>query len=126
MLRRRCPSPTRLSTKIPESSGPRCLITSRIRTTVSGSRRRPERVDIAMPLMPHIKFDFFSVQPLCSLCLRGKWCLSTYQPQRHREHRGRTEKSTRRSLIQQRFEIEHRQGYLKLALVCFNPETISE
>src|ERR1043165_5642714 len=35
----------------------------------------------------------FSVQPLCSLCLCGVFLLGIHQPQRHRVHRGRTEKS---------------------------------
>jgi len=35
----------------------------------------------------------FSVQPLCSLCLGGVFLLGIRQPQRHREHRGCTEKS---------------------------------
>src|SRR4029078_12303614 len=34
----------------------------------------------------------FSVQPLCSLCLCGVFWLGIHQPQRHREHRGCTEK----------------------------------
>jgi hypothetical protein len=34
-----------------------------------------------------------SVQPLCSLCLCGVFLLGIYQPQRHREHGGCTEKS---------------------------------
>src|SRR6185369_2680181 len=34
----------------------------------------------------------FSVQPLCSLCLCGVFLLGIHQPQRHREHRGCTEK----------------------------------
>src|SRR5689334_22346739 len=35
----------------------------------------------------------FSVQPLCSLCLCGFCSFRVEQPQRHREHRGCTEKS---------------------------------
>ena len=34
----------------------------------------------------------FSVQPQCSLCLCGVFLLGIHQPQRHREHRGCTEK----------------------------------
>jgi hypothetical protein len=34
----------------------------------------------------------FSVQPQCSLCLGGVFLLGIRQPQRHREHRGCTEK----------------------------------
>src|SRR5687768_8223909 len=34
----------------------------------------------------------FSVQPLCSLCLCGYRECAIQQPQRHREHRGCTEK----------------------------------
>src|SRR5215213_3971521 len=36
-------------------------------------------------------FGFFSVQPLCALCLCGVF-LSNNEPQRHRAHRGCTEK----------------------------------
>ena len=35
----------------------------------------------------------FSVQPLCPLCLCGVVLLGIHQPQRHRGHRGCTEKS---------------------------------
>src|SRR5215204_3728201 len=38
-------------------------------------------------------FGFFSVQPLCALCLCGCFFLSKNEPQRHRAHRGCTEKS---------------------------------
>ena len=38
-------------------------------------------------------FGFFSVQPLCALCLCGCVFLSNNEPQRHRAHRGCTEKS---------------------------------
>jgi len=37
--------------------------------------------------------EFFSVQPLCSQCLCGVVLLGIHQPQRHRGHRGCTEKS---------------------------------
>jgi hypothetical protein len=37
--------------------------------------------------------NFFFVQPLCSLCLCGLLSRRKPQPQRHREHRGCTEKS---------------------------------
>src|SRR6185295_8593618 len=36
----------------------------------------------------------FSVQPLCPLCLCGVFLLGNHQPQRHREHKGCTEKSS--------------------------------
>jgi len=39
----------------------------------------------------------FSVQPLCSLCLCGVFLLEIPQPQRHREHRGCTEKRVARA-----------------------------
>src|SRR6185295_20177960 len=44
---------------------------------------------------------FFSVQPLCSLCLCG--VLWPHQPQRHREHRGCTEKSQIKFLTDDRW-----------------------
>ena len=39
----------------------------------------------------------FSVHPLCSLCLRGVFCSELISPQRHREHRGCTEKKLDRN-----------------------------
>jgi hypothetical protein len=40
-----------------------------------------------------VTMALFSVQPLCSLCLCGVFLLGIHLPQRHREHRGCTEKS---------------------------------
>src|SRR5262245_33552616 len=54
MLKRRWPRPIFASTKIPASSGPRCVITSRIRSRTLWSTERPERDDKAIPLIPHI------------------------------------------------------------------------
>src|SRR6185369_8747552 len=44
-----------------------------------------------------LNLNRFSVQPLCSLCLRGDFPAS--KPQRHREHKGCTEKSQIRALL---------------------------
>jgi len=44
-----------------------------------------------------LNLNRFSVQPLCSLCLRGDFPAS--KPQRHKEHKGCTEKSQTRALL---------------------------
>ena len=47
------------------------------------------------------KFLFwdFSMQPLCPLCLGGVALLGIHQPQRHRGHRGCTEKSQKKNFL---------------------------
>jgi len=62
------------------------------------SAKAPARSDdeIRNSVLLELKWDpfwDFSVQPLCSLCLCGVVLLGIHQPQRHREHRGCTEKS---------------------------------
>src|ERR1043165_8443942 len=65
--------------------------------TPHGSRWVTDQVNetqqIERELCPKVRTALFSVQPLCSLCLCGVFWLGIHQPQRHREHRGCTEKS---------------------------------
>src|SRR4029078_7864646 len=64
MLKRRWPRPILASTKIPASSGPRCVITSRMRSRTRESTERPERDDKAIPLIPHILIRVTPCKPL--------------------------------------------------------------
>src|ERR1043165_2330953 len=62
------------------------------------SRRSKRRLwNNAEGFAPKVTKALFSVQPLCSLCLCGVFLLRIHQPQRHREHRGCTEKSAVRT-----------------------------
>ena len=59
-----------------------------------------------VPRQPYrLSLSFFSVQPLCSLCLRGEHLSKITQPQRHREHRGCTEKSKQDDFVNRCIDI---------------------
>src|SRR6267378_8236276 len=65
MLNRRWPSPTTPSMKMPSSSGPRWVITSRMRLSTAVSTVRRDLLENAMPFMPHIEiFDYGLPCPL--------------------------------------------------------------
>ena|ERR1043165_8258452 len=90
----------------------------------------------ALPQTP--ASEDFSVQPLCSLCLCGVFLLGIHQPQRHREHRGCTEKSVpclRRTHPLQRGGTDGKSPWFEISLcnlcvlcvsvVCFCSEFIN-
>src|SRR5215210_5550780 len=52
--------------------------------------------DLDQALHEKWAYTLFSVQPLCALCLCGCFFLSNNEPQRHRAHRGCTEKKPNR------------------------------
>src|SRR5438105_15708955 len=54
MLSRRWAKPTLPSTKVPEPSGPRWIIVSRMRWSAMASTRRPDRLEKAIPQIPHM------------------------------------------------------------------------
>src|SRR5215471_2142094 len=60
MLRRRWPRPTFRSIKRPSSSGPRCVIMSRIASSTACETNRPDLLENAIPLMPHIYSYYFA------------------------------------------------------------------
>src|SRR5688572_10435972 len=65
MLKRRWPRPMFRSMKMPSSSGPRCRTTSRIASSCGRETIRPDRLENAIPLMPHIYFGIESQQEKC-------------------------------------------------------------
>src|SRR6185436_17231871 len=74
----------------------------------------------------------FSVQPLCPLCLCGVVLLGIHQPQRHRGHRGCTEKSAIETFCAKPISECLRRNFVQISSWCIshfvlsvNPETLS-